>query len=503
MHFLKNTFRVLIALSLLIPAAMPAVAQTTPTVSPLFETNRTAPDRLIIRLKKNSDRAGVETAMKRLGGKTRKQIGRRPTFVISVPAAQRDKLKQQLSKDKRIDSVELDRAWRPAFTANDPLISQKWHLTALGASIAWNTTRGAGLTIAILDTGIDATHPEFANKIVPGWNTFSDNADVIDSIGHGTWVAGTAAATVNNGVGGAGLAGEAMILPIKVTDLDGYGYSSTIADGLAVAEARGAKIANISFEINGGDPVIADAAQQFFANGGLVFAAAGNTGLQQPDANNPYIVSVGSTAQDRTVSTFSSHGPYIDLVAPGENIITTSPGNQYARVTGTSFASPLAAAEAALIWATNPALNNFDVVSIMRQSAHDIDAQGIDMKSGAGLIDAGAAVALAKPTVFAPAPTPTPAPIPETPTSTLVVVVPPPISTPTSTPQLPEQPKLQKPIQPFATSTPQIPHLKPREDEHTDALGRIHEPNLGKSVQAHERNEERKAAKKKLNFNIK
>lgn len=490
--------RLALVVSLLVPAVLPAIAQTVPTTALTFQSNKTAPDRLIIRLKKYADQASVETVIKKFGAKTSKHIGRNPTYVISVPARQRDKLKAHLIKDKRIDSVELDRAWRPTFVVNDPLISQEWHLNAVNAPTAWNTTRGAGLTIAILDTGLDATHPEFVNKISPGWNTFDDSANTTDMVGHGTWVAGTAVAAIGNMIGGAGLAGDAHILPIKITDADGYGYSSTIADGLAYAAAHGAKIANVSFEIFGGDSVITDAAKQFFADGGLVFAAAGNDGVQHVDANNPYIVSVGSTAQDNTVSTFSSFGPYVDIVSPGEQILTTALGGQYAQVAGTSFASPLAAAEAALVWTANPNLNNFDVIALMKQTA-----RLIDIKSGVGLIDAGAAVTYAAslitptPLVAAPvAPTPIAAPISE-PTPTITSV---PITTSTPNPIQPPAPittstPLITPVTPIVTSTPEIPYFEPPSTEikHTDALGREHVPNLGQSAEAHKRNALRKA----------
>ena len=121
-------------------------------------------------------------------------------------------------------------------------------LRKINAPTAWDTSTGAGITIAILDTGVDGTHPDLAAQMVPGWNSFDNNGNTSDVLGHGTAVAGVAAAASSNGVGIAGVAGGARIMPIRISDSAGYAYWSTAAQGLTWAADHGAQVANISFE---------------------------------------------------------------------------------------------------------------------------------------------------------------------------------------------------------------------------------------------------------------
>lgn len=410
-----------VVLSLLLAPNITSAAQ--PTI-PHKAALRFAPDRLIVRLKNQADRSSLERITKKYSGVFHKQIGKRQTFVIKVKSSQRDTLHKILKQDRRLASVQLDRMWQPSFIPNDPLYTKQWHLNKINAPSAWDTSRGTGIKLAILDSGVDASHPELQTRTENGWNTYDNSSNTTDQFGHGTWVAGTAAAAMDNSVGVSGTS-NATILPIKITDPDGYGYSSTIADGLAWASSHGAKIANISYSIYAGDEIITEAARDFTLAGGLVFAAAGNDGTHYSYADNPYIISVGSIDQSGAQSSFSTTGPFVDLFAPGDSIITSSPNNQYAEVTGTSFASPIAAGIAALVWSAHPTLNSLDVESVLEQTA-----------SAGQQINAEAAVGTNTPT---PAPNPEPVPVP----------LPKPAPTPTSTPKMPDEPII-------TTSTPQF-----------------------------------------------
>ena len=169
----------------------------------------------------------------------------------------------------------------PDATADDPYYAQAWHLPKIQAPAAWDTTFGSSsVIVAILDSGVDATHPDLSANIVSGWNSYSGNSDTSDVHGHGTAVAGTVAASVNNGVGVAGIAGKCRIMPMRITDAEGYGYDSAMVKALTWAADRGARVANISFEVNTSSSV-RTAAQYFQNKGGVVTVSAGTIRLSK------------------------------------------------------------------------------------------------------------------------------------------------------------------------------------------------------------------------------
>ena len=301
-----------------------------------------------------------------------------------------------LALDPRVRFVEHDRRVAPALISTDPLARRQHYLAIIGAPRAWNITTGDDGPIAILDSGVDATHPDLMGRVLPGWNTFDENDDATDVSGHGTLVAGVAAASADNATGGCGVTWTNPILPVRVTDLDGNAYYSTLAAGLVWAADHGARIANLSFAVYDGHALSA-AAEYFVDHGGLVFAAAGNDGRRHDVPANPWIVSVAATGRGRLTAPFSSSGPYVDVAAPGTNILTTARGGGYARVSGTSLASPIAAGVAALVMAANPALDPVQVEDIIERSADDMGDPGFDPSFGWGRVNAARAVEAALP----------------------------------------------------------------------------------------------------------
>src|SRR5439155_6843873 len=183
----------------------------------------------------------------------------------------------------------------------------EWHLTTINAPTAWDTATGSGITIAILDTGVDGTHPDLAAHMVSGWNFYDNNSDTSDVYGHGTLVAGTAAAVVNNGVGVAGVAGNASIMPVRISDPTGYAYWSTVASGLTWAADHGARVANISYSVAGSSTVIS-AANYFRSKGGVVAVSAGNTGALDSTSPTSSMLVVSATDSSNGVASFSTYG---------------------------------------------------------------------------------------------------------------------------------------------------------------------------------------------------
>ncbi|MGE5665857.1 MAG: S8 family serine peptidase, partial [Betaproteobacteria bacterium] len=199
-------------------------------------------------------------------GKARK-ITSHGLYVIELPGnASERAVAARLANNPHLKFAEVDRLVAPSFAPNDPYTGSQWHLTKIGANVAWDLALGAGVTIAILDTGVDASHPDLAGSIVAGWNFFSNTADTSDVYNHGTGVAGTAAAAINNAIGVASVAGQAKIMPMKISDDTGYGSWSAMAQALSYAAARGVRVANTSYNASPSSSV-RSAAQYFKDNG--------------------------------------------------------------------------------------------------------------------------------------------------------------------------------------------------------------------------------------------
>lgn len=287
-----------------------------------------------------------------------------------------------------IDFIERDDIIPCSLIPNDQYYSTEWHLQRIRAPEAWDITTGSSnVTVAVLDSGVDSSHPDLAGKLVQGYNFYNDNYDTSDVYGHGTKVAGVVAAATNNSIGVASVGWGVTIMPIRVTDSSGYALLSLLTRGLIYAADRGAKVAVISFQIYGGNSLMS-AAKYFFEKGGLVFAAGGNSGSHVNDADNPFIVSVSATTSTDSIASFSTYGPFIDISAPGVSIYTTIRGGGYGTVSGTSFAAPIVAGVAALMFSVNPCLAPSDVEAILEATSVDLGDPGCDIYYGWGRVDA-------------------------------------------------------------------------------------------------------------------
>lgn len=315
--------------------------------------------------------------------------------VLEVGGDHLEAIEAALAGDRRVRFVERDQVVPPAQVTGDVYAPPGYHLPLIGASWAWRVTTGsADAPIAILDSGIDATHPDLADRVLPGWNVYDGNDDTRDIVGHGTLVAGVLAAARNDAAGLSGVIHATPILPVRVTDEDGNAYHSTLTEGLVWAADHGARVANISFAVFGGH-ALSSAAQYFVNRGGLIFAAGGNDGTRHDEDANDWIVSVAATGPDDIRAEFSSSGPYIDLAAPGVELMSTTVGGGYAHVSGTSVASPVAAGAAALAWSANPSLTAGQVEDLLKGYSEDLGAPGYDPFFGWGRVDAARTVAVA------------------------------------------------------------------------------------------------------------
>jgi len=296
--------------------------------------------------------------------------------------------------------------WPASGSPNDPLFARQTDLATIGVPAAWAQTTGdASVVVAVLDTGLDAANPEFAGRVVPGFNAITGVADSAtdfsptnDDNGHGTLVSGVIAARANDGVGTAGIAPGVSLMPIKVLDASGSGQFSTMIAGVDWAIAHGARILTMSL----GGPLVPDAIAAFtppfaaaYASGAVVVAAAGNDGAAVDDypCNFTHVICVGSTTNSGSaVSTFSNRTSALDLVAPGESIVSTMPGGQYGIASGTSFAAPHVTGTIALMRTLAPTLGVDAITSDLETTAKPLAAPLPDVASGYGLLEAGAAI---------------------------------------------------------------------------------------------------------------
>lgn len=402
----------LVAAALLATYAAPgeAAPQATPpaTVAKAQPYVGWAKGRLLVAPRAGLPPGQLDKALRKVNGRSAAHIKPLNVHVVELPVgADEVSAMRELRKNGSFKYVELDMAVAPAATVTDPAYGSSWALPKIQAPTAWDSTNGNGVTIAILDTGLDAVHPDLVANVVPGWNVYDDNSNTADVNGHGTWVAGVAAMVANNAKGSAGVAWGAEIMPIRIADANAYAYWSTVAQGIYWAADNGAKVVNISYNGVSGSSTVQSAAQYLRGKGGVVIVAAGNSGGLENIAANDSLLTVAATDQNDVRASFSSYGAYVDLSAPGVSLYTTTVGGGFANASGTSFSSPVVAATAALMLSANAKLAPADVDRILKATARDLGTAGYDQYYGSGRVNAASAVQSAKQTVAADTQAPT------------------------------------------------------------------------------------------------
>lgn len=335
--------------------------------------------------------AGLDSILRDQGGGKARRIGRSELRLVDLPRGAEKAMVARLSRHPHVKFAEVD-AIVPLSSTNDPYFGSQWHLGKVRSDSAWPMSAGQGVTIAILDTGVDGSHPDLRDRMVAGYNFYDGNADSSDVFGHGTAVAGTAAATLNNGTGVASPAGQSRIMPLRISAPDGSATYSAMATALNWAADNGARIANISYQRACGSASVQSAANYMRSKGGLVVVSAGNTGIQESFAASDSLICVSATDSFDQRTSWSSFGAYVDVAAPGAGIYTTTRGGGYSPWNGTSFSSPLTAGILAQMMAANPQLPASDVQQLLYTTAVDLGAVGSDVEFGKGRVDAFSAV---------------------------------------------------------------------------------------------------------------
>ncbi len=284
----------------------------------------------------------------------------------------------------------------PPVYPNDPYYSYyQWGLSQVRAPEAWALSNGAGVLIAVLDTGTDHTHPDLSGKVRTDidYDFVNNDNDAMDDNGHGTHVSGIAAAATNNGRGVAGLGWDAMLLPLKVLNSKGEGTTAQLIPAIYYAADRGAKVINMSLGGPASCPSDLQNAVNYaygYGQGVLLVGAAGNNGtnLSVFPANCARVLGVAATTSSDTRAYFSNYGSHVSVAAPGVGILSTYLSGGYRNADGTSMATPFVAGLAALVYARFPTYTPDQVASAILDNAQDLGSTGWDMYFGCGRVDA-------------------------------------------------------------------------------------------------------------------
>ncbi len=320
---------------------------------------------------------------------------------------------QLVEDDPRIDFAEPNYLARVSGQGDqDPYYAWQWNLDQVDAETAWKYSTGRGVTVAVLDTGVSRGGPDGIENLLSGYDFYYNDSDPSDRDGHGTFVAGTIGQSSGNGVGVAGLAPDANILPVKVMSDGGYGSVSAIANGIVWATDQGADVINMSLGTTGASETLRQACEYAYNRGVVLIAATGNeyaNYLNYP-AKFDTVVAVGATRVDGRRSAYSNTGSGVEILAPGGDLSRDQNSDGYADGVlqetytqgqwtytfweGTSMAAPHVAAAAALIIEAGVS-DPEDVRAILAETASDLGSSGYDSYHGFGRLNAGAAVELA------------------------------------------------------------------------------------------------------------
>lgn len=396
-------FRLILAGGAFAAAAL-LFASTAWTDGPNFETGA-----VLVRWGPSAGVRAQESIVSTMGASTVDSIPQLGIYKLRVPPG-REREAVDTLKNSGAEQAELNHVRRITLTPNDSYFANQWDMSKIGAPAAWDITTGSSsIIVAVVDTGLDTSHPDRPQNLLLGPDYIRDatgNTPVSDDQqGHGTHVSGTVAARLNNSAGVAGLAPGVTLMSVRVLDQYGSGDTFTAAKGVTYAADHGAKVINLSLAGTETDSTEAAAMNYAASKGALVVAAAGNCYAGGAGCDSqinptmypaalPNVIAVGSTGSGDAHAYYSETGNYVDLAAPGggasspsDQIYSTCKGSNYCYKIGTSMAAPHVAALAALVWSVNPNLTADQVHTIMRQTAVDLGTAGRDDTFGYGRID--------------------------------------------------------------------------------------------------------------------
>ena len=309
---------------------------------------------------------------------------------------------------KQTEYIEPNYIYKALEVPNDPDYNKQWNLRSINVEQAWDETKGKGITVAVIDSGISLVPDLKDTKFVPGYDFVNDQVEANDDVGHGTHVAGTIAQSTNNNYGVAGIAYEANIMPVKVLGFGG-GTVADIAEGIRFAADNGADVINMSLGGRGESQIMEEAINYAHSKGVVIVAAAGNESQNSASYPGRYAHVIGVAALDAAglKAPYSNFGAGVDISAPGGAMAEENPAGgilqetinyetgepMFASYQGTSMAAPHVAGVAALVKAAGVTEPD-EILRVLKQSARIVQEDPLN-HFGAGHLDAAAAVKLA------------------------------------------------------------------------------------------------------------
>jgi len=363
------------------------------------------PNEVLVRFRGRANWDGATDCAGKLDARVDAYFDTLGVFLIKVPFGKVFDTIEELDSCTGFVSAEPNYYIQVADTfPNDPGLGYQYGLISIRAPQGWDYTTGSSaVTIAIIDSGVDMNHPDLKYKLVPGYDFVNNDNVPYDDFGHGTHVAGIAAASSNNGIGIAGVSWGARIMPVKVLNASGSGTYLNVSLGIVWAADQGAEVVNLSLGGGASSATLQNAVNYAHNRGVTIVAASGNYGnnfILYP-ARYPNVIAVGAVDDKNMRASFSNYGPELDLVAPGVSIYSTIPGG-YGSNNGTSMATPYVAGLAAILAGLPGNTNPLVIEQQMETTALDLGPTGWDDHFGYGLIQMDTALRLAIP------PTPTP-----------------------------------------------------------------------------------------------
>lgn len=394
--------------------------------------------RILVAFRADASDVARADAVRSIGGRIEAELASLGVTRIVVPSDAADAsgdgpaIAAAVARHPAVELAEHDSTVRIAFDPNDPLYRAasdpitglgQWGIRTAKVDQAWDRVRASSaIIVAIIDSGVDATHPDLQGVLLPGGTFVTRGSsecaegETRDDNSHGTHIAGIIGASANNSQGVAGVAFGVRVLPVKALDCTGAGALSDVANGITFAADRGARIINLSLGSVADSFTMRRAIESAVARNVLIVAAAGNCGrsgngctslneVNYPAAY-PEVIAVGATSTDDTVSFFSTQNETVDIAAPGDRIVSTTPTYptfrsrsstnparlNYEAFRGTSQSAPFIAGVAALIWSQDPGLSATGVRERLLAAVDDLGAAGRDNGYGAGRVNALRAV---------------------------------------------------------------------------------------------------------------
>jgi subtilisin family serine protease len=328
---------------------------------------RFAPNLLMVRFRPGLSAADRSRVLDEAGAAVDRRIEQLGVFVLLTPPGRRDQALARLRASSSVAGGEKDAIVEKLDTSpNDTHWADQWGLQRIGLPSVWDETRGTGIVVAVLDTGVDAGHPDLQGAVQSGFDVTAGGVGTSDLDGHGTAVAGIIAARTNNHQGIAGICWSCSILPVKVLNDDAQGTMDALAEGIVKAADAGVRVISMSL----GGPVGSDSLDQAIsyavAKDVILVAASGNNGGSKPfyPAANPNVLSVAATNEADALYPWSDFGSWVRLAAPGCNPAPALDGG-YATFCGTSSAAPVVSGVIALALSIRPNLTRDQIAQAL------------------------------------------------------------------------------------------------------------------------------------------